>query len=300
MRSLFPVAGQFVSKNGAKGAGDYQLDLPLTCAVAPESGFVYMIDSNNSRVQVSNFNGDILFHFGKQSEQQQQLNVPFGIAVSNHAHNRKGLDTVYVTEWGNKRVSVFAADGNFLHYFKQTKFSNPTHIATDHHGYIYIVDGATALINVFDNTEHFLFSFGGPGTGDGQFGKDSKTGDCVGGLAIDPAGRVFVADRYNNRIQVFSCQGQFLYSFNQLGGCSNGQFDSPSFIAISQGGHLYISDSGNSRVVVSSMDGRLMNEFGANGNQDGNFMLALGLCLSNDNRRLFVVDSTENRFQIFK
>jgi len=296
-RSLFPVAGQFVCKNGAKGTSKHQVDQPVACATAPVSGFVYVADSGNSRVQVANFDGKFEFNFGEQGDENGHLNQPTGIAISCHAHDRKGQDTVYVVDSVNKRVSVFAADGKFLHHFKQTKFSTPLYIATDSHGYIYIVDGATAAIKVFDNTEHFLFSFGGPGTGDGQFGKDSETGDCVGGLAVDPAGRVFVADRYNNRIQVFNCQGQFLYSFNQLGDC---EFKSPSFIAISQGGHLYISDSGNSRVMVSSMNGHLMNELGANGNQDGNFMLALGLCLSNDNRRLFVIDSEENRFQIFK
>lgn len=300
MRTLFPVAGQFVSKNGAKGASKHQLDMPVACAVAPVNGLVYMSDSNNSRIQVINFSGDIVSQFGKQGDENGELNMPTGIAVSGHAHDRKGQDTVYVVDSANKRVLVFAADGKFLHYFKQTKFSTPLNVATDHHGNIYIVDGATAAINVFDHAEHFQFSFGGPGTEDGLFGKDPMTGDCVGGLAVDPAGRIFVADRYNNRIQVFNCQGQFLYNFSELGGCSNDKFNGPSFITISQGGHLYISDSGNSRVLVSSMDGHLMNEMGTNGNQDGNFVLAAGLCLSNDNRRLLVIDSKENRFQIFK
>jgi len=90
MRTLFPVAGQFVSKNGAKGASKHQLDMPVACAVAPVNGLVYMSDSNNSRIQVINFSGDIVSQFGKQGDENGELNMPTGIAVSGHAHDRKG------------------------------------------------------------------------------------------------------------------------------------------------------------------------------------------------------------------
>jgi len=49
-------------------------------------------------------------------------------------------------------------------------------------------------------TPTFLFDFGVPGSGDGQF-------DFPRRLAVDPNGFVFVADRNNNRIQKFASDG---------------------------------------------------------------------------------------------
>ena len=46
-------------------------------------------------------------------------------------------------------------------------------------------------------------SWGEPGTGPGQF-------NLPHGIAVHPDGRVFVADRENDRIQIFSAEGEYL------------------------------------------------------------------------------------------
>jgi hypothetical protein len=63
---------------------------------------------------------------------------------------------------------------------------------------IFMVDGAlNPRIQVFDIDGNFTTSIGTSGTGDGQFSKAEH-------VNIDSSGRVYVVDRGNQRMQVFS------------------------------------------------------------------------------------------------
>ena len=57
--------------------------------------------------------------------------------------------------------------------------------------------------NSLAGSPQFLFVFGSPGAGDGQFNFPRR-------LAVDGAGNVFIADRNNNRIQKFTNDGTFV------------------------------------------------------------------------------------------
>jgi DNA-binding beta-propeller fold protein YncE len=58
-----------------------------------------------------------------------------------------------------------------------------------------------------------------------------------------------VADSFNDRIQVFDSNGNFLTSFGSLG--NPGQFVTPEGVAVdSLSGNVYVADSGNGRIEV--------------------------------------------------
>jgi sugar lactone lactonase YvrE len=58
------------------------------------------------------------------------------------------------------------------------------------------------------------------------------------GLALDSAGRLFVADRANNRLQIFDQDGKFITEWKQFG--------RPSGIWIDKNDTLYVADSQSS------------------------------------------------------
>src|SRR6185295_7445404 len=66
------------------------------------------------------------------------------------------------------------------------------------------------------------------GSGPGEF-------DTPHSLAMDKAGRLFVADRGNSRIQIFDQDGKFLAEWKQFG--------RPSVIAIDKNDVIYVADS---------------------------------------------------------
>jgi len=89
-------------------------------------------------------------------------------------------------------------------------FHRPTKVAVAPSGDLYITDGyGNAQVHRFSAAGLLLQSWGGPGEGPGQF-------MLPHGLFVHPDGRVFVCDRENNRIQIFSPAGKFLTAWTDL------------------------------------------------------------------------------------
>jgi DNA-binding beta-propeller fold protein YncE len=64
---------------------------------------------------------------------------------------------------------------------------------------------------------------------------------------LAPDGSVYVADRENNRIQMFIADGVFVTEWGTEGS-GDGQFDWPNDVAVASDGSVYIADMGNNRI----------------------------------------------------
>lgn len=78
------------------------------------------------------------------------------------------------------------------------------------------------------------------GTEEGQF-------NVATAVATGPDGKIYVADFYNHRIQVFSSEGRFLTAFGEQGE-GEGQFERPVDVAVETDATLYVVDFGNDRI----------------------------------------------------
>ncbi|MGH9257476.1 MAG: peptidyl-alpha-hydroxyglycine alpha-amidating lyase family protein [Vicinamibacterales bacterium] len=86
-------------------------------------------------------------------------------------------------------------------------FRQPTDVAWDSSGNIYISDGyVNSRVAKYDRNGDWVKSWGEPGTGPGQF-------HLPHAIAIDRNNNVYVGDRSNRRIQVFDTEGRFLRMF---------------------------------------------------------------------------------------
>ena len=83
-------------------------------------------------------------------------------------------------------------------------FSVPAHVAIDQRtGEFYVADGySNARVHKYSPDGAHLFSWGESGTAEGQF-------NIVHNVTTDGDGWVYVADRENHRIQIFSPEGKF-------------------------------------------------------------------------------------------
>ena len=84
-------------------------------------------------------------------------------------------------------------------------FNRPSDVSISPDGYLYISDGyGNARVHKFDKDGNLLNSWGAPGkTEPGEF-------HVPHGVWVHTDGRVFVADRENNRVQIFTQEGEFL------------------------------------------------------------------------------------------
>ena len=111
---------------------------------------------------------------------------------------------IYVTDGNNGRISVWDKQGIFLFNFGkgtgEGALSLPRGLFIDHRDRLFVVDTVGQNIKVYDVSDKspvFLYAFGDYGIEDGLFNYPND-------IAIDQNGRVYIADRENNRIQVWS------------------------------------------------------------------------------------------------
>jgi DNA-binding beta-propeller fold protein YncE len=134
-------------------------------------------------------------------------------------------DSVYCTDDLDHTVRKFTPDGRLLFTLGSSgkpsdtgvvgidyrtirrgaaPFNRPTNAALAADGTLLVSDGyGNARVHRFAPDGRLLQSWGEPGSGPGQF-------NLPHGIAVDRAGRIYVADRENSRIQIFDPQGQFL------------------------------------------------------------------------------------------
>lgn len=115
---------------------------------------------------------------------------------------------------------------------------------------------------------------------------------------VDSQGQVYVLDKGESRIQVYSPSGN---PSTVIGfyGTTSGALDSPSGIALDDhAGHLYVSDTNSNRIVVFSLSGSFVMAFGQFGTEPGQLNGPTGIALDVGGN-LHVVDSGNSRINVY-
>ena len=142
---------------------------------------------------------------------------------------------VWLVDRGGHQIMVFDDQGELLFTVGnrddpgfQVPFNHPTDVAVTASGEFYVSDGyGNSLVHWFAADGTLRGSWGGPGFGPGQF-------ITPHGIAVLPDGRVLVGDRENNRIQVFTPEGNFLAEWRDL--------YKPMDIHVDTEGTVYVTD----------------------------------------------------------
>lgn len=130
-------------------------------------------------------------------------------------------------------------------------FNAPTCVAVAQNGDIFAGDGyGNARIHRFSKEGELILSWGEPGRDTGQF-------IVPHGIAIDKEGRVFVADRHNNRIQVFDAVGEHITTWTDV--------VLPTCITIDDDQTVYVSELIPPRISIFDIEGRLLARWGNEG-----------------------------------
>jgi DNA-binding beta-propeller fold protein YncE len=158
-----------------------------------------------------------------------QLDGPGSLAIGAEG-------AAFVADSGNNRIDVFSPEGFFVRAFGEG-----------------VVDGAEALQVCTAATSCLA-------------GKVSSAPGGMSGpedIAFGSDGLLYVADRNNSRIEVFTPGGAFLRAFGEV------ELAEPEGIGFGSTGELYVADTENDRVAVFTSSGSFVREFGAAGEGSG-------------------------------
>jgi DNA-binding beta-propeller fold protein YncE len=146
----------------------------------------------------------------------------WGEDTFSHAHGIQMAPdgTIYCTDDGDHTVRRVTAEGRVLmqlgvpgkpsSFMSGLPFNRCTHTALSPGGDLYVSDGyGNARVHKYSPDGKPLLSWGGPGTGPGEFNLPHN-------IVCDPDGWVYVADRESHRIQVFDGDGKFETQWNNL------------------------------------------------------------------------------------
>ena len=151
---------------------------------------------------------------------------------------------VFVTQWGT------LGSGN-------GQFHQPTGIAVDRWGNVYVADASNNRVEKFATNGTFLKQWGSFGTGNGQFSTPQ-------GVAADRFGNVYVVDYGNNRIEKFSADGVYATQWGSFGS-GNSQFKQPLGVAADLAGNVYVADFNNSRIQKFDSTGAYLTQWATAG-----------------------------------
>ena len=294
------LAGSIEGPEYADEAGTAdQLNYPQGIAV-DSAGTVYVADSENQLIRkittagvVTTLAGSVTLDeygypgpggFADGTGPAARFEGPTGVAVDSSGvvyvadgnRIRKITTAGVVTTLAGSGVSGFA-DG----VGAAALFSYPSGVAVDSAGTVYVADTSNHRIRKITTAgvvttlagSVTLDEYGYPGPG----GFADGTGPAARfegptGVAVDSAGTVYVADRYNNSIRKITTAGVVTTLAGPTGGLFGGeQFDSPIGVAVDVAGVVYVADAYNHRIrkIAPNGDVTTLAGSGKPGHADG-------------------------------
>jgi tripartite motif-containing protein 71 len=293
---VFNPTGGFVREIGIAGSKPGELSAVGALVMAPDNTLV-VADGKSNRINRFDASGRFINAFGS-SGHGAVGKFHFGAGSGNTSGAGGGLavagSTLFISDSVNDRVQRFSLDGSGGADIIPRGFLNYPRGLTVHGTRLVVADDQNHRLAVFDHNGKFIRTVGR--------GKGNKPGQLQFpyGVAIDKAGRVFVADDLNQRIVRFGPKPRYKYKARWGSyGTAPGKFAFPRAIAVDAFGLLYVTNTGNDRVDVYNRNGKLQRSFGSSGRATGNFNTPVGVAADASGLRA-VADSVNGRIQFLR
>lgn len=243
--------------------------------VATNGANVYVVDTENARIQVFTRSGQYLFSWGTLGGPPGFFAKPDSIALDR-------VGNVYVTDTDNDRIQIFSPTGQYIRSLEVSGDNELTGIALSGNGTVYVADTRTNQLRVFQ--PNGTVAFWGSG--------NTNELDNPRGLAVGSDGSVYVADAGNKWIQHYSSSGQLL---GPVGG-NKVSLVEPTDVAVGANNTLYILDHGNHTLIQIDTNGTLLHTWGGYGNAAPQLAQPQGMAIDADGS-LFIADTGNSRVQ---
>lgn len=253
---------------------------PLGIAVN-KKGWIYVVDSGNSKVRVLDTNGKFLFEFGRFGQKPGEFDYPNCLAID-------AEDRVYVGDFNNSRIQVFSPQGVLIKILNQWKTTPliPLGLTFDSSGKLYVAN-CNGKILIISNQGQLIKEFGQVGALDGYLSYPN-------GIAVDQDGYIYVTDSGNARLQIFDQEGRFIKKLEP----PKYIFSLPTGITIDSQSRIYVVDTLMHAVSVFDQTLKPLFTFGIKGLNEGQLNFPNGITLD-DQGKIYVTDRENNRIVIY-
>ena len=249
----------------------------LVCEQFENCMTVFAIDNSYKRLR----------SFGNTGSDERRINQPLGVAISPD-------NTVFVA--AGHCVKKYTLEGQFIASVAsegdgQLQFNTPWAIAyNDTNNRVYVCDTENYRIIILNHDLTIYDSFGNKGHQAGQFSEPK-------GISVDSKGNVLVADRFNDRIQVFNSNGHHISSITHT--TPGVKLQGPVSVAVGPDDWIYVVEFDCLRVSVFNENCKYIKSFGKKGDKDGEFNNPYAIAVTDDGC-IYVSDTDNDRVQIFK
>jgi len=181
----YSMQGKLLSVIGNnRGNNNDQFDHP-SGIVFSTNKMLYVVDRENSRVQVFQQDDKFAFTFGSKGSDPGQFQYPVRIAIDAETG-------VFVSDWHGNHISLFSHTGSFI---SRITCNSPYAITVTADGHIITGCDNGISITIWNPTHQLIHQLGKKGSQQGEF--------ChVEGVATNSSGTIYVVEGENKRLQM--------------------------------------------------------------------------------------------------
>ncbi len=220
---------------------------------------------------------------GAEDALRMPMVSPYGVAAD-------GQGRIWVSDPGSALVHAIDMSQQQIDYISvigQRKLLSPAGAAYNPQlKRLYVTDTGLLEVLMFDQGNSYLGSFR-PESGFGR----------PGGVTVDSAGDVYVADVVAGTIEIFTADGQHVKSLGSRV-APNKKFNRPTNIAVDSEGRIYVVDALRFRVEVLGLPGEQPKLIGGLGDVSGSFARPRGIALDSAGH-IYVSDAAFDNIQVF-
>lgn len=199
---VYDPAGKFVRAIGSSG-GEGIFGHPTGIAIDCKAGHLYILDPPRHALFILDLEGNVLTRIGKNDSDGSGFSTRVGSTEPKRFNDPKAIlvhnDELVVLD--GERVHILDLQGNFLKEFRVSRSGDLAKgpvpgMFMDAENRIYVSDPGSGIVRVYNHEGQFQRAFGRPGVRIGEFNAPS-------GMWADSAGRLYIVDANNRRIQIF-------------------------------------------------------------------------------------------------
>jgi len=237
---------------------------------------VYVFNRGDHPIIIFECDGKFLKSWG-----EGRFETPHGIYIDSD-------DYVYLADSGNHTVRKFTTEGKLLMTLgtegnsgeNGAPFNKPTDVALSVDGEIFVSDGyGNSRVHKYSPDGKLLLSWGEEGDRIGQF-------NLPHGIFLDRQKKVYVADRQNHRIQVFTTEGEFITQWTG--------FRQPCTLFIDKDNNVYVPELQH-RVSILNLSGEIQTRWGDEPSHENGKFVAPHTACTDSHGSLYIGEVLEGK-----